>query len=773
MLLVEEFLEKLEEALKERDTFKILTTLKVVDEIDDPVLEDEEAREKLELLVDYLIPIKKLPEERRLRRIENALGMVERYRSWFLISEPECENPKDPDSPIKYAKGVGPAREKVLKKLGIERIGDLVWYVPRDYEDRRKIIPIGELKEGKFTTRGRITSIERKKVKKMKIVSATLSDGVKTIVLKWFNQDYVYDNLISMRGKEVVVTGLVKRNAFGFLEMNSPEVVPLDGDFKREILPIYRLTSGISQKTMRKIFRENISVVCGFEDDFPEFLKEKRKLLEKKTALYGIHFPKTFYHLKESKRRLSYEELFYFQLALAMVRQTQKKMKGLKKEIKGELAERFIKDLPFELTNAQKRVHMEIRRDMEKEEPMNRLLQGDVGSGKTVVAQLAILDNHEAGYQSAMMAPTLVLALQHFRRMRDLEKYGLKVALLTGSTPRSQKEKVKAALKNGMIDLVIGTHALIQEDVHFSNLGLVIIDEQHRFGVRQREALMSKGKLVDTLVMTATPIPRTLSLTLYGDLDVSIIDEMPPGRKPVKTMLVPVSRSKEVFDFIRDEVRRGHQAFIVYPLIEESDKLALKAATEMYDYLSKEIFPDLRVGLLHGRMPDSEKEEVMEKFADGEYDILVSTTVIEVGIDIPNATVMVIENPERFGLAQLHQLRGRVARSKSQAYCFLLYGDIDGEVYEKLKFFESTTDGFKIAEYDLQLRGPGEFLGTRQHGLPDFRFADIVRDRLELYQAREDAFEIVDGDPDLVKHRDLYEKVRRMFGERIRLLEVG
>ncbi len=774
-MLVEEFLEVIEKILKSGSIENLVANLKLFKSLDDPIMEEMEVKEKLNMLVKYLKPIPTLQERRARKRIEESLGMIDRFRRDHFVSHPDCSKPKDPSWDITYAKGVGPSRAKLLRKLGLEKLGDMVFYTPRDYEDRRKIVDLLDLKPNeKMTTRGKLISVEKRKIKGKSLIVAILRRDFFQILLKWFNQDYVYDQLKKMMGKDVFVTGMVKEGYFGQLEMNSPEVVPVDSDFRREILPIYRLTEGISQKTMRRIFRENISVVCSFEDRLPEVLKNKRKLLGAREALFGIHFPKTSYHLKKARERLAYEEFFYFQIALALSRKKQEDIGGISKEIKGELAERFLEKQPFKLTKAQKRVHSEIRKDQMSPKPMKRLLQGDVGSGKTVIAMLALLDNVESGYQGAVMAPTTILAIQHFTRMiSDFTDLGVRTALLTGSTPQSEKRRIKEMLWLGALDVVIGTHALIQEDVRFSNLGLVVIDEQHRFGVKQREALMSKGKLVDTLVMTATPIPRTLSLTLYGDLDVSILDEMPPGRKPVRTLAVPMSKVNEVYDFVREEVLRGHQAFIVYPLIEESEKLSLKSATDMFEYLSKHVFPDLRLALIHGRMPDEYKGRIMDEFARGEYDILVSTTVIEVGIDIPNATVMVIENPERFGLAQLHQLRGRVGRSRHQAYCFLIYGDIDEEAFKRLKFFESTTDGFKIAEYDLKLRGPGEFLGTRQHGLPEFKFGDLVRDARILSMAREDAFDMVREDPDMVKYSKVYDEVLKAYSERIKLLEVG
>lgn len=740
--------------------------------LQDPLLDDADAREKLDQLIDYLKPIVELPKERALKRLTNALGMIERYRSWHFFAKPDPSQTKQLSLDIKSARGVGPRREKLLRKLEINSLRDLVFYFPRDYEDRRRVISLKDLLLGeKVTTRGKISSVEMKSVSGMKIVAAVLADGIHHVLLKWFNQEFIYRQLQTLKGKEVYVTGTVKKGMFGGLEIVNPEVELVENSSALEILPVYPLTEGMSQKEFRRIVRQNIDCVAIVQDELPLELTERRKLIDLAIALYGMHFPKTTYQLEKSRERLAYEELLYLQLAMLLSRHTLDSIGGVAKKIEGKLAQEFLKKLPFQLTNAQKRAHEEIRQDLRSTRPMSRLLQGDVGCGKTVVAQLAIIDNFEAGFQAAVMAPTSILATQHYRRMApSFENLGIKTALLLGETNKGEKERIKRLLRSGELSVVIGTHTLIQEDVEFDNLGLVVIDEQHRFGVRQREALISKGAAVDTLVMTATPIPRTLALAVYGDLDLTIIDEMPPGRKDVKTILVSVPKIDQVFDFVRKEVEDGNQAFIVYPLIEESDKLQVKAATQMYEKLSNEVFKDLKVGLLHGRMSQQEKDAVMEKFARGDFDILVSTTVIEVGIDVPNATVMVIENPERFGLAQLHQLRGRIGRSDRQGYCFLVVGNVDEEALERLKYFASTKNGFEVAEYDMKLRGPGEILGLRQHGLPDLKVADLIRNKQLLFRAREDAEFVMKN---LDRFKALIEKIEKIYGERLKLVKVG
>lgn len=775
-MLIEEFLDRCYEIASGEGLEDLNALIEFVEDnwerLDDPLLLDENVRKRLDEFKEYVVHAKKLPEDRALKRLSHVQGMIERFRDSFLVSDLPCESHVKPLTlEVKYAKGVGPTRQKLLKKLGIETIGDLLMYFPRDYEDRRKVVPLSLVHDGdKVTTKGKLKSVEKVKKGDISILSALLQDGISQLLLKWFNQDFREPEVRSLLGREVFVTGTVKRGFFGALEMQNPELS--DGNsIEREILPIYPLTENLTLKTMRTIVKDNIANACSLSELIPREIRLDRHLIDVHKAYLGMHFPKSMHHLRESRRRLAYEELLMFQIALFLSKKTANEIGGIRKDFAGELAKRFIESLPFQLTRAQARVHEEIRADMRSEKPMNRLLQGDVGSGKTLVAELAIIDNFEAGFQSAFMVPTSILAIQHYTKLfKHLTNLGINVTLLLGSTAAREKDKIKFGLKTGVVDVVVGTHALIQEDVEFARLGLVVIDEQHRFGVKQREELISKGKVVDTLIMTATPIPRTLSLTVYGDLDVSVIDEMPPGRKEVKTFTLRHTRAKEVYAFVRTQVlEHGDQAYIVYPLIEQSDAVNAKAAEEMYEKLSKEYFPDIAVGLLHGRMSDYEKDRVMTEFVSGELKILVSTSVIEVGVDVPNATVMVVENAERFGLAQLHQLRGRVGRGEKQSYCFLLVSQAGEEAWERLQFFASTTDGFKIAEYDLQLRGPGEFFGTKQHGLPEFKVADILRDLQLIMMAREDAVRIVENYPD----GDIIKRVFELYGDRIRLLDIG
>ncbi|WP_073072571.1 ATP-dependent DNA helicase RecG [Thermosipho atlanticus] len=770
-LLIEDFIDEVSHFLNDynaliefvEDNFKRL---------DDPLLNDPEVRSKLQDFYNYIIDMRKLPEKRIMKRMKYIPGMIKRFKLAHLVYKVEkIGNLKPLDTPIKYIKGVGPKRSQKLKKLGIETLEDLLQFFPRDYEDRRKLIPLSLLKEeDKVVTKGKLTSIEKTKRGNLTIISAVLSDGIYQLLLKWFNQDYMENILKTFLRKEVYVFGTVKRGFYGALEIQNPEIEILK-DNVREIFPIYSLTEGLNQNVLRGLIKDNLHHVYNYEDVLPDDLKSKRELLDIYEAYTGMHFPKSLFHRKKSRFRLAYEEILYLQLAFLYSRKKTEQIGGISKRFTGRFSQQLISELPFTLTNAQKRVYEEIKDDLKSEKPMNRLLQGDVGSGKTIVSELTLLDNYEAGFQAAVMAPTSILAIQHYKKMyNDLAKFGIKIALLIGATSTSEKSRIKNALKSGDLDIVIGTHALIQEDVYFRNLGLVIIDEQHRFGVEQRKELISKGKVVDTLVMTATPIPRTLSLAIYGDLDVSIIDEMPQGRKPVKTFLVHQSRIEEVYKFVRSEIENGGQAYIVYPLVDDSDKLTVKAATTMYESLSNNYFKDIPIGLIHGKLSDSEKDDIMYKFSKGELKILVSTTVIEVGIDVPNATVIVIENAERFGLAQLHQLRGRVGRGSKQSYCYLTVGDVSRETWERLEFFASTNDGFKISEYDLKLRGPGEFLGVKQHGLPEFKIADIVNDAEIMAIAREDAKHIIENAQD---YEYLLNKVKEIYKEKLKLLEIG
>ncbi len=728
-----------------------------------------DAEERMEKFCKYFFGFSKLPVERQKLRLQNGLLMIEKMRKENLTSLPlEPSKKIDIDSPVKFAKKVGPSREEHLNRLGIFTVRDLLYHFPRNYDDWRKPLNILNLQPGqRVCATAKIVSVEKKRVKGYTIINAVVTDGFSNMYLVWFNQEYLFSSL--KNAKRIAFSGIVKNN-YGQYQVTSPDFEIVD-EKNVKITPIYDLTAGISQKMMRIIMEANIPYVHLIDEMLPIKIMEKRKLLDVKRAMYGIHFPQSEYHLRSSKERLAYEEFFLLQVSQLMVKRKLQSKGGVAKNFSGKLSSSFVNVLPFELTSSQKRALREIEKDLSKAVAMNRLLQGDVGSGKTVVAEISMLDVIESGFQVAFMAPTYVLASQHFERLKkDFSKLGIKMEFLSGSTPSTQKKEIKERILKGEVDIVVGTHALIQKDVIFNNLGLVVIDEQHKFGVRQRESLISKGKAVDTLFMTATPIPRTLSLTIYGDLDITTIDEMPQGRKKPKTLLVNISKRTEVFDFVKEEMDNGTGVFWISPLVEESEKLNIKAAKEIYEEFANGPFKNYNVGLLYGKMPSEEKERIMKDFEMKKVKLLVSTTVIEVGIDIPHANVMIIEHPERFGLAQLHQLRGRIGRGGGKSYCILL---TNGNENERLHYFAHTYDGFELSNYDLKLRGPGEFMGTRQHGLPEFKVADLISDEKLLQHAKIDAEELIDFDPELEKHPNLMKEIRRRYGERIKFVEVG
>jgi ATP-dependent DNA helicase RecG len=669
--------------------------------------------------------------------------------------------------PVQYLKGVGPKMAARFAVKKIETLEDLLYFLPRTYEDRREIRKINRLEVGKTQTIiGTVINTEVKYYGKKRILEVTVSDNTANLTSKWFKGSISYLQGIFKKGTEVIFTGNVAPNYSG-KTMVHPEYEILEEkeeenflNFKR-IVPVYSETEGLHQKYFRKIINfalENYSRYVA--SPIPDNICEKRNLLNIHEALLSVHFPGNSESIEEfvfarssAHRRLIYDEFFFFQLGMAIKKNGRILDAGIKFNIEGTLLNKFLALLPFDLTAAQKRVINEIRADMAKETAMNRLLQGDVGSGKTIVSMAAMITACENSYQAAIMAPTEILAKQHYETINSwAEEIGLKIVLLTGSMTNAARSEQLSQIQNGEANIIIGTHALIQEDVDFHKLGMVVIDEQHRFGVMQRATLRGKGINADVLVMTATPIPRTLAMTVYGDLDVSVIDEMPPGKKPVRTILVSESKREKVYQTISAEMAKGHQAFIVYPLVEQSENLDLKDATNMAEHLQRDIFPDYKIGLIHGKMKQKEKDDVMRGFLENRIQILVSTTVIEVGIDVPRASLMVIEHAERFGLSQLHQLRGRVGRRDIPSSCILLADyKCSADARKRLKVMEKTTDGFVIAEEDLAIRGPGDFLGTRQSGLPDFRIASIIRDARILNDAKEDAFALAARDPFLEK----------------------
>ncbi|NLY77357.1 MAG: ATP-dependent DNA helicase RecG [Tissierellia bacterium] len=672
---------------------------------------------------------------------------------------------------VQYIKGVGPKRAAQLKKLNIKTVEDLLYFVPKEYDDRSQFKQIRECVDGeKVSLKVQICGYPVKLAprKNLSIVKVPARDSSGQALLVWFNQDYVI-NMLSL-GDIVVVNG--KINIFrNQIQIMNPVIDKGEREKVGRIIPIYPLKGKLTNNEMIKIMGNAIATYLdSLPEKLPKDIRKELSLLPIREAILNIHFPKNRSYYLEARRRLAFEELLILQLGLLLIKNRTKAMcKGIKFPHVDEVYT-FIDNLPFKLTNAQMRAFKEIEEDMEKHEQMNRLIQGDVGSGKTIVAVLAMFKAWKAGYQSVMMAPTEILATQHYESIsKFLGNYGIKCKLLVGSLSNKNKEIILEELKEGKVDILVGTHAVIQEDVVFKNLGLAITDEQHRFGVRQRAVLSLKGDNPDTLVMTATPIPRSLALILYGDLDISIIDELPPGRKEIKTYVVNSDMIDRVNDFIRKELAKGRQAYIVAPLIEESDTLDIKSAEEIYDHLKEEVFADFNVGLLHGKMRPSEKEEIMQRFINRQLDILVSTTVIEVGVNVPNANIMVIYNAERFGLAQLHQLRGRVGRGNHQSYCILINESNSKVSRERMRIMQKTTDGFYISEKDLELRGPGDFFGTRQHGLPDLKVANLFTDMNLLKLAQKKAQEILDEDALLLDEKNflLRQSIIDLFKDRI------
>jgi ATP-dependent DNA helicase RecG len=702
---------------------------------------------------------------------------------------------------VGQVKGLGGKRSKSLTEAGIATVADLLHHVPRKYIDRSLQVPIAQIPIGtEVTIIGRVESVREKRPRRnLQIIEAVVEDESARIKAVWFNQSYLVNQL--KNADEVALSGVVE-SFRGALQMKTPAVDVLSGGLEGltvgRVVPVHPTAGGVGPGHLRRAIHNALTRSRPIDDTVPTELKAANGLMERDQAFQAIHFPESVDEVGPARRRLVYDELFRLELALAMrKRHLMESSVGIRHEPTGELAERFVAGLPYQLTAAQKRVMGEIDDDLRAGHPMHRLLQGEVGSGKTVVAVTTLLSGIEGGWQGALMAPTEVLAEQHYLGMRDLlsvaglspglggEHLGMEslfaeagdgpavhIGLLTGSNaicnydPNISRAQLEADIVSGQVDLVVGTHALIQEGVEFARLGVAVVDEQHRFGVSQRVQLKEKADVAepDLLIMTATPIPRTLSMTLYGDLDVSIIDEMPPGRAPVRTRLISRAEEGVAWDLVSSEVAAGRQAFVVCPLVEDSAKVEAASATAEHERLEA-LLPDIRVGLIHGQMRSQDKEAVMAAFRAGEIDVLVATTVIEVGIDVPNATVMVVEDAHRFGLSQLHQLRGRVGRGEHPGVCLLLADPTTTEGEQRVAAMIETNDGFRLAEEDLRIRGQGTVFGTRQSGVKDLRLADILSDFDLLVVARRDAFALVAADPTLSGSPELREEVTAMLGD--------
>lgn len=672
---------------------------------------------------------------------------------------------------IRFLKGVGPKFEKRLNNLGINNLKDLFYYFPRTYQDR------SDFKEIRFIRPNEMVSIKAevldkdliKRGKYKSVFKVTFTDGTDTLIGTWFNQSYLNDVFES--GQKYNLYGeLSKKSFFKYnkKEMINPTYEEIDNKntiiHTGRVVPIYSLTEGLTQKRLRYIiYRALKDHIHKITDFLPEYIIDKYNYIELKKAIFNMHFPQSRQIFVKARNRLAFQELFLLQIVMLKRKKEYKKVNGIKHHSFNEKMDDFLDRLHFNLTDAQKKAWQQIKSDMEKKEPMQRLLQGDVGSGKTIIAVMSLIKTIENGYQGILMAPTEILAEQHYIKINKILKgFDYNVDILVGGVKGTERKDTIKRIKNSQADLIIGTHALFQNDIEYYNIGLIVIDEQHRFGVEQRYQLKQKGDNPDLLVMTATPIPRSLALTLYGDLDLSIIDEMPPGRKPViTTWRTEKSRSK-IYNFVKEKIKKGEQVYVVCPLIEPSEELEANSVLEIKEILDKNYLSEFNVIALHGQLSSNEKNKIMSDFVNHKIDVLISTTIIEVGVDVDTANIMVIENAERFGLAQLHQLRGRIGRGQKQAYCIMIADPSTEEAKKRLEVMTETNDGFKISEADLEIRGPGEFFGTRQHGITDLKIADILKDRKILAKANQEANQLTEIYNWSQKYKKLAKKVEEL-----------